>query len=146
MCRTACLHCADSVMCLLIERRRGAGWGGRHQGLLGCFPECLSATVTQSQPPSAIPLLLCSDRPLAKQRQQQPQHPKGPSLHQCLTSATASCCIPPPPPLPLSFFKAFLAILFPSSTESYCSRQQSRSFIFSLQPRPLYARRASITL
>lgn len=87
----------------------------------------------------------------AKQRQGQPQqlHPKGPSLHQCLTSATASFCISrspalcyvslspsplPPPPLVLSFIKAFLAILFPSSTESYCSRQRSRSFIFSPQP------------
>lgn len=91
-------HCVDPVMCLLDEKWEG--WVEVGRGLLGCFPESLSATVTQSQPPpprSPLPLPARSDRQKQKKKGGGRRSiQRGPSLlHQCLTSATSPRCLLP---------------------------------------------------
>ena len=88
--------------------------------------------ITHQPPPSPYPILPCSDSPptttTAKQRQRQPQqpHPRGPSLRQYLTSATASFCLTRFPPLcyvslslSLSLSPSSLLLPYPPSSKHF---------------------------
>lgn len=55
---TACLDCADAVMCLLIER----GWGQHRASWDVVHRACQLLSLSQP-PPSPHPILPCSDRP-----------------------------------------------------------------------------------
>lgn len=157
------LTCANSVMCLLTERELGRGESGGNReppgmlstGLVNYCHSVISLTTTTplTVPISHTPLLWSPTCKKTKTAAAAATASKGTItplvfnlcysffLSHSLSSAVLCLSLylslpntPAPTHLLLSFIKAFLAILFPSSTESYCSWQRSRSFIFSLQP------------
>lgn len=154
-----CADC-DSVMCLLIGRSWGVGGGGcQHRASWelskGLVNYCHS--VISHPPVSTIPT---SHIPTAKQRQRHPLQriQRGPSLHEYLTSATASFCLTYFPLLcylsrspSLSSSSPFLH----QSISGYFVSQLYRELLlmttitvvyFLSTAQPLYACRASITL
>lgn len=136
--------------------------GGQHRASwelsTGLVNSCHSVIC---HPPFTIPI---SQTPSAKQRQRQPLqlqlHPKGPSLHEYLTSATASFCITHVPlhcslSLSLSLCPPSSSPLLHQSISGYFVSQLYRELLlmttitvvyFLSTAQPLYARRASITL
>lgn len=149
------LACADSVMCLLI----GRGWSSLLGAVHGAC-QLLSLSYQPPPPPLTHPI---SHTPPAKQRQPQPQqlHPKGPSLHEYLTSATASFCFTHFPLL--CYLSLSRSLSSSSSSSSTLSSKHFWLFCFgALQElllmttitvvyflsaaQPLCARRATITL
>lgn len=139
-CTVACLHVLI-LWCLLTEWRGG-----------DTKPPGIPSTGLVNYCHSAI-----TSPPQMQNRDRQPQQldPKGPSLHQCLTSATASLCLtcfpllvlsPPPPPR---------HPLLHQSISGYFVSQLYRELLlmttitvvyFLSAAQPLYACRASITL